>query len=314
MINRKKISLIGAGNIGATAALLIAEKGLGDVLLFDVSPDVPQGKALDLLQCSSINKFDVKITGTNDPKDIAGSDAIIVTAGIARKPGMSRDDLLSTNVDIVKEVALNIKKYAPEAFVIVVTNPLDSMVWTMKKFSELPSNMVVGMAGVLDSARFSCFIAEEFGVSVDNVSSFVLGGHGDTMVPLIRYSTVFGIPLSDFIDMGLITQEKIEAMVERTRKGGEEIVKLLKTGSAYYAPASSAVHMLESYLEDRKRITLCAAYLNGEYGLKDMFIGVPAIIGKNGVEKVLELNLSQEEKYMFNKSADAVKSLMSQIK
>ncbi len=313
-VGRKKISLIGAGNIGGTLAHMIALKELGDIVLLDVSEGVPQGKALDIAQSSTIDKFDVNIIGTNDYQDITGSDAIIITAGVARKPGMSRDDLLSINTRVMKEVGLNIKKYAPGAFIIVITNPLDAMVWVMHQVTGAPSNMIVGMAGVLDSARLSYFLAKELDVSIKDVSAFVLGGHGDTMLPLMDYSTVSGIPLTNLIDMGLITKQKIDEIFERTRRGGEEIVKLLKSGSAYYAPASSAICMLESYLKDQKRILPCAAYLSGEYGIKDLFIGVPAVIGRDGIEKVIEVKLSEQEKAQFNQSVGAVKDLVASIK
>ncbi|GHM57956.1 MAG: malate dehydrogenase [Candidatus Mesenet longicola] len=313
-VKRKKISLIGAGNIGGTLAHMIALAELGDVVLLDINEGIPQGKALDLAQSSAIDKFDVSIIGSNNYEDIKDSDAIIITAGIARKPGMSRDDLLSINTNIMKEVGKNIKKYSPNAFIIVITNPLDSMVWVMKQVTDVPSNMIVGMAGVLDSARLSYFLAQEMGVSVKDISAFVLGGHGDTMLPLVHYSTVCGIPLTDLIDMKMITKEKIDEIFERTRNGGKEIVELLKSGSAYYAPASSAVCMLKSYLKDQKRILPCAAYLNGEYGVHDLFIGVPAIIGKNGIEKIIEVKLSDEEKMEFTKSVEAVEELVTQTK
>ncbi|WP_339047407.1 malate dehydrogenase [Candidatus Mesenet endosymbiont of Phosphuga atrata] len=313
-VKRKKISLIGAGNIGGTLAHMIALAELGDVILLDVNEGIPQGKALDLAQSSAIDKFDISIIGSNNYEDIKDSDAIIITAGIARKPGMSRDDLLSINTSVMKEVGGNIKKYSPDAFIIVITNPLDAMVWVMKQATNVPSNMIVGMAGVLDSARLSYFLAQEMGVSVKDISAFVLGGHGDTMLPLTHYSTVCGIPLTDLIDMKMITKEKINEIFKRTRNGGKEIVELLKSGSAYYAPASSAVCMLKSYLKDQKRILPCAAYLNGEYGVYNLFIGVPAIIGKNGIEKVIEVKLSDEEKMQFTKSVEAVEELVAQTK
>lgn len=311
---RKKISLIGAGNIGGTLAHMIALAELGDVVLLDINEGVPQGKALDIAQSSAIDKFDVSIIGSNDYEDIKDSDAIIITAGVARKPGMSRNDLLSINTNVMKKVGENIKKYSPNAFIIVITNPLDAMVWVMKEVTSVPKNMIVGMAGVLDSARLSYFLAQELDVSIKDISAFVLGGHGDTMLPLARYSAVCGIPLTDLIDMGMITKQKIDEIFERTRNGGKEIVELLKSGSAYYAPASSAICMLKSYLKDQKRILPCAAYLNGEYGVHDLFIGVPAIIGKNGIEKVIEAKLSYEEKIQFSKSVEAVKELVAQIK
>ena len=309
---RKKIALVGGGNIGGTLAHLIALKELGDVLLFDIMKGVPQGKALDILQSNSVEGSSVKLSGTNDYKDLKDSDVIIVTAGIPRKPGMSRDDLVSVNADVIKSVAKAIKENAPNAFVIVVTNPLDAMVWVMREVTGFSSNKVIGMAGVLDSARFSSFLAEEFNVAVKDVNSFVLGGHGDTMVPLIRYSTVAGIPVPDLIKMGWSTKERIDAIVQRTRDGGAEMVGL--SGSAFYAPAASAVAMLESYLKDQRRILPCAVNLNGEYGVKNVYVGAPAIIGANGVEKIVEIELNAEEKAAFNKSVDAVKTLTSNIK
>lgn len=309
-VQRKKISLIGAGNIGGTLAHMIALKELGDVVLLDISESIPQGKALDIAESSPVDGFDVSLTGTNTYEDIKDSDAIIITAGIARKPGMSRDDLLKTNAAVMKDVGENIKKYSPNAFVIVVTNPLDAMVSVVHKYSGVPTNMIVGMAGVLDSARFRYFLASELNVSVENVSAFVLGGHGDTMVPMINCTSIAGIPLDQIINMGLITKEKVKEIVERTRNGGKEIVDLLKSGSAYYSPASSVICMLESYLKDKKRILPCAAYLNGEYKIKDLFIGVPVIVGKNGIEKILEVKMDDNEQNMFNKSVDAVKELV----
>ncbi|MCC2646741.1 MAG: mdh 2 [Rickettsiaceae bacterium] len=314
MTKRNKIALIGSGNIGGTMAHVIGLKELGDVVLFDIAEGVPQGKALDIAQSSSVDGFDCQYKGTNDYKDIEGSDVVIVTAGVPRKPGMSRDDLLSINTGVIKSVAEGIKKYAPNAFVIVVTNPLDAMVAVMQKVSGLPTNKVVGMAGVLDSARFSYFLSQEFNVSIEDVTSFVLGGHGDTMVPLVRYSTIGGIPVPDLVKMGWSTQEKIDKIVQRTRDGGAEIVALLKTGSAFYAPAVSAVAMAESYLKDKKRMLPCAAYLNGEYGMKDIFVGVPVIIGANGVEKIVEIELNASEKAEFEKSVDSVRKLMQDVK
>ncbi|MDB5737900.1 MAG: malate dehydrogenase [Sphingomonas bacterium] len=311
---RKKIALIGAGNIGGTLAHLAAAKELGDVVLFDVVEGVPQGKALDLSQCGPVEGFDTKITGTNDYADIAGADVIIVTAGIARKPGMSRDDLLGINLKVMKAVGEGIKNNAPDAFVICITNPLDAMVWALREFSGLPHHMVVGMAGVLDSARFSTFLAQEFGVSVKDVTSFVLGGHGDTMVPVIEYSTVSGIPIPDLIAMGLSTQERIDAIVKRTRGGGGEIVGLLKTGSAFYAPATSGIAMAEAYLSDKKRVLPCAAYVSGEYGVNDLYIGVPVMIGAGGVEKIVEIKLDDEAKANLTVSVDAVKELLEACK
>lgn len=307
---RKKIALIGAGNIGGTLAHLAALKGLGDIVLFDVVEGVPQGKALDLSQCGPVEGFDANIKGSNDYADIAGADVIIVTAGVARKPGMSRDDLLGINLKVMKAVGEGIRDNAPDAFVICITNPLDAMVWALREFSGLPANKVVGMAGVLDSARFSHFLAEEFGVSVKDVNTFVLGGHGDTMVPVLEYSTVSGIPVSDLIEMGFSTKEKVEEIVKRTRGGGGEIVALLKTGSAYYAPATSGIAMAEAYLYDQKRILPAAAHLSGEYGIDNLYVGVPVVIGANGVEKVVEVKLSDEAKANLQVSVDAVKELL----
>ena len=311
---RKKIALIGAGNIGGTLAHLAALKGLGDIVLFDVVEGVPQGKALDLSQCGPVEGFDAKITGTNDYADIAGADVIIVTAGVARKPGMSRDDLLGINLKVMKAVGEGIAANAPDAFVICITNPLDAMVWALREFSGLPHNKVVGMAGVLDSARFSHFLAEEFQVSVKDVTSFVLGGHGDTMVPVIEYSTIAGIPIPDLIKMGWSTQERIDAIVQRTRSGGGEIVGLLKTGSAFYAPATSGIAMAESYLKDKKRLMPCAAHLTGQYGVDDLYVGVPIIIGAGGCERVVEIALKDEAKANFQASVDAVKELVTACK
>ncbi len=307
---RKKIALIGAGNIGGTLAHLAALKGLGDIVLFDVVEGVPQGKALDLSQCGPVEGFDANIKGSNDYADIAGADVIIVTAGVARKPGMSRDDLLGINLKVMKAVGEGIKNNAPDAFVICITNPLDAMVWALREFSGLPANKVVGMAGVLDSARFSHFLAEEFGVSVKDVNTFVLGGHGDTMVPVLEYSTVSGIPVSDLIEMGFSTQEKVDEIIKRTRGGGGEIVALLKTGSAYYAPATSGIAMAEAYLYDQKRILPAAAHLSGEYGIDNLYVGVPVVIGAGGVEKVVEVKLSDEAKANLQVSVDAVKELL----
>ncbi|MGF7149050.1 malate dehydrogenase [Sphingomonas zeicaulis] len=307
---RKKIALIGAGNIGGTLAHLAASKELGDVVLFDVVEGVPQGKALDLSQCAPVEGFDVALKGTNDYADIAGADVIIVTAGVARKPGMSRDDLLGINLKVMKAVGEGIKANAPDAFVICITNPLDAMVWALREFSGLPHNKVVGMAGVLDSARFRSFLAEEFKVSVQDVTAFVLGGHGDTMVPVVEYSTVAGIPIPDLIKMGWSTQERIDEIVKRTRGGGGEIVALLKTGSAFYAPATAGIEMAEAYLKDKKRVLPCAAYLSGEYGVNDLYVGVPVIIGAGGVEKVIEIELNEEAKANLNVSVDAVKELL----
>ncbi|WP_218938845.1 malate dehydrogenase [Wolbachia endosymbiont of Dipetalonema caudispina] len=313
MMRRKKISLIGAGNIGGVLAHMIALKELGDIVLFDISDGIPQGKALDIVESSPIDRFNVSIIGTNRYEDIKNSDVIIITAGIARKPGMSRDDLLQINAEVMKESGQNIKKYSPNAFVIVVTNPLDVMVSVVHKFSGFSTNMIVGMAGVLDSARFCYFLAEELNISIENISTFVLGGHGDTMVPLINYTSVAGIPLTQIISMNLITQKKVDEIIKRTRNGGKEIVDLLKSGSAYYSPASSVVYMLESYLKDKRRILSCSAYLNGEYGIEDLFIGVPVIIGKSGVEKILEVQINDSELEMFKKSVDAVRKLVKSL-
>ncbi|KTT72657.1 malate dehydrogenase [Sphingomonas endophytica] len=307
---RKKIALIGAGNIGGTLAHLAALKGLGDIVLFDVVEGVPQGKALDLSQCGPVEGFDASIKGSNDYADIAGADVIIVTAGVARKPGMSRDDLLGINLKVMKAVGEGIRDNAPDAFVICITNPLDAMVWALREFSGLPHNKVVGMAGVLDSARFSHFLAEEFGVSVKDVNTFVLGGHGDTMVPVLEYSTVSGIPVADLIEMGFSTKEKVDEIIKRTRGGGGEIVALLKTGSAYYAPATSGIAMAEAYLYDQKRILPAAAHLSGQYGVDDLYVGVPVVIGAGGVEKVVEVKLSDEAKANLQVSVDAVKELL----
>src|SRR5215210_315589 len=306
---RNKIALIGAGQIGGTLALLAGLKELGDVVLFDVVEGIPQGKALDIVQGSSIEGYDASITGANDYGAIKGADVVIVTAGVPRKPGMSRDDLIGINTKVVGEVGAAIKANAPDAFVITITNPLDAMVWVMKEATGFPANRVVGMAGVLDSARFRYFLAEEFNVSVEDVTAFVLGGHGDTMVPLIRYSTVAGIPLPDLVKMGWTTKEKLDAIVQRTRDGGAEIVNFLKTGSAFYAPASAAIAMAESYLRDKKRVLPCAALLNGEYGIKGLYVGVPVVIGAKGVERIVELDLSGAERGEFEKSAAAVKGL-----
>lgn len=311
---RKKIALIGAGNIGGTLAHLAAIKELGDIVLFDVVEGVPQGKALDLSQCGPVEGFDAKIIGTNDYADIKDADVIIVTAGVARKPGMSRDDLLGINLKVMKSVGEGIKNNAPNAFVICITNPLDAMVWALREFSGLPHNKVVGMAGVLDSARFSHFLAEEFKVSVRDVNSFVLGGHGDTMVPVVEYSTVAGIPVPDLIKQGRSTKERIDAIVQRTRSGGGEIVALLKTGSAYYAPATSGIAMAEAYLRDQKRLLPCAAHLTGQYGVDDLYVGVPVIIGAGGVEQVVEIELDAEAKANLQVSVDAVKELLDACK
>ncbi|MCB5408688.1 malate dehydrogenase [Pseudogemmobacter faecipullorum] len=311
---RPKIALIGAGQIGGTLAHIAAQKELGDVILFDIAEGVPQGKALDLAQCGPVEGFDVALKGANSYEDIAGADVCIVTAGVPRKPGMSRDDLLGINLKVMKSVGEGIAKYAPNAFVICITNPLDAMVWALREFSGLPHEKVVGMAGVLDSARFRHFLSLEFGVSMRDVSAFVLGGHGDTMVPLTRYSTVGGINLPDLVAMGWTTQEKLDAIVQRTRDGGAEIVGLLKTGSAFYAPAASAIEMAEAYLKDQKRVLPAAAYVKGAYGLDGMYVGVPTVIGAGGIERVVEIKLNDEEKAMLDKSIDAVKGLVAACK
>ena len=311
---RNKIALIGSGMIGGTLAHLAGLKELGDVVMFDIAEGMPQGKALDLAESSPIDGFDARLSGANSYEAIRDADVCIVTAGIARKPGMSRDDLLGTNLKVMEQVGAGIKKYAPGAFVICITNPLDAMVWALQKFSGLPKNMVVGMAGVLDSARFRYFLAEEFNVSVEDVTAFVLGGHGDSMVPLVRYSTVAGIPLPDLIKMGWTSKAKIDAIVDRTRKGGGEIVALLKTGSAYYAPAASAIAMAESYLKDKKRVLPCAASLKGEYGIKDLYVGVPTVIGANGVERIIEIGMNRAEKKMFDSSVATVVELCDACK
>jgi len=311
---RKKIALIGSGQIGGTLALLAAQKELGDVVLFDVVDGVPQGKALDIAQSAPAQGFDSTLKGTSEYKDIEGADVVIVTAGVPRKPGMSRDDLLEINLKVMEQVGAGIAKYARNALVICITNPLDAMVWALQKFSGLPANKVIGMAGVLDSSRFVHFIAEELGVSVEDVSAFVLGGHGDTMVPLPRYSTVAGIPLTDVVKMGWLSKDKLDQIIQRTRDGGAEIVGLLKTGSAFYAPAASAIAMAESYLKDKKRILPAAAHLNGEYGVKDAYVGVPVLIGANGAEKVVEIALNSAEQKAFDKSVGAVEGLIEACK
>jgi malate dehydrogenase len=307
---RKKIALIGAGMIGGTLAHLIGLKELGDVVVFDIVEGMPQGKSLDIAQSAPVEGFDVQLRGANDYVDIQGADVVIVTAGVPRKPGMSRDDLLEINLKVMETVGAGIKKYAPDAFVICITNPLDAMVWALHRITGLPRNKVIGMAGVLDSARFRHFLAHEFDVSVEDVSAFVLGGHGDTMVPLTRYTTVAGIPLPDLVKMRWLTQERLDEIVQRTRDGGAEIVGLLKTGSAFYAPAASAIAMAESYLKDKKRVLPCAAYLNGEYGVKGLYIGVPVVIGAKGVERVVEIELNSGEKAEFSRSVGAVQSLV----
>ncbi|MFV0292462.1 MAG: malate dehydrogenase [Paracoccus sp. (in: a-proteobacteria)] len=311
---RPKIALIGAGQIGGTLAHLAAMKELGDVVLFDIAEGTPHGKALDIAESGPSEGFDARLKGTTDYADIAGADVCIVTAGVPRKPGMSRDDLLGINLKVMKSVGEGIKAHAPNAFVICITNPLDAMVWALQKFSGLPAEKVCGMAGVLDSARFRHFLSLEFGVSMRDVTAFVLGGHGDTMVPLARYSTVAGIPLPDLVKMGWTTQEKLDEIVQRTRDGGAEIVGLLKTGSAFYAPATSAIEMAESYLKDQKRVLPCAAHVDDAYSLKGLYVGVPTIIGAAGIEKVIDIKLNKDEQTMFDKSVDAVKGLVEACK
>jgi malate dehydrogenase len=307
---RKKIALIGAGNIGGTLAHLIGLKELGDVVMFDVFPGVAAGKALDIMQSGPVDGFDSEMSGTGDYSAIAGSDVVIITAGFPRMPGMSRDDLVSKNAGVIAQVAEGVKTHCPNAFVIVITNPLDAMVWVFREKSGLPANKVVGMAGVLDSARFRLFLAQEFNVSVEDVTAFVLGGHGDTMVPLTRYSTVAGIPVPDLVKMGWTTQEKVDAICNRTANGGGEIVKLLEKGSAFYAPAASAIAMAESYIKDKKRVLPCAAWLTGQYGIKDLYVGVPVVIGAGGVERIVEIELNAAEKAAFDKSCGAVRELI----
>ena len=311
---RKKIALVGAGNIGGTLAHLVSLRELGDVVLFDIVEGIPQGKALDIAQSTPVEGVGAGFVGTNDYKDLAGSDVVIVTAGVPRKPGMSRDDLIEINIKVMKAVGEGIKTHCPDAFVICVTNPLDVMVWALREFTGQPHNMVCGMAGVLDSARFRYFLSEEFKVGVEDVTAFVLGGHGDTMVPLVRYSAVAGIPLPDLVKMGWTTQEKLDKIVQRTRDGGAEIVGLLKTGSAFYAPAVSAIEMAEAYLKDKKRVLPCAAWCNGEYGLHGLYVGVPTIIGAGGVEKVIQIDLNAEEKAMLDHSVNAVRGLIEVTK
>src|ERR1700742_249 len=311
---RKKIALIGGGQIGGTLAHMVAMKELGDVVIFDIAEGLPQGKALDLSQSGPVEGFNAKLKGTNDYADIKGADVVIVTAGVPRKPGMSRDDLIGINLQVMAAVGEGIKKNCPGAFVICITNPLDAMVWALRHLSGLPHHMVVGMAGVLDSARFRHFLAEEMNVSVEDVSAFVLGGHGDTMVPMPRFSTVAGIPLPELVKMGWISQARLDAITQRTRDGGAEIVGLLKTGSAFYAPAASAIQMAESYLKDKKRVLPCAAYVDGPYGIKDLYVGVPAVIGEKGIERIVELELTADERAALNKSADSVKGLIDACK
>ena len=310
---RNKLALIGGGNIGGTLAHLAGLKELGDIVVFDIVEGLPQGKALDLAQSSAIEGYDARLSGANDYAAIEGADVVIVTAGVARKPGMSRDDLLAINTKVMQAVGDGIKNHCPGAFVICITNPLDAMVWALQKITGLAPNMVVGMAGVLDAARFRYFLAEEFGVSVEDVTAFVLGGHGDTMVPLARYSTVAGIPLPDLVAMGWTTQQKLDSIIQRTRDGGAEIIGLLKTGSAYYAPATAAITMAEAYLKDKKRVLPCAAHLTGQYGVDDLYVGVPVVIGAGGVERIVEIALDAEEQAMFDASVAAVRGLCEAI-
>ena len=311
---RPKIALIGAGQIGGTLAHLAAQKELGDVVLFDIQEGIPEGKALDIAESGPAGRFDAALAGTQSYEKIAGAQVCIVTAGVPRKPGMSRDDRLGINLKVIKSVAEGIRNYAPDAFVICITNPLDAMVWALQKYSDLPANKVCGMAGVLDSARFRYFLADELNVSVKDVTAFVLGGHGDTMVPSVRYSTVGGIPLPDLVTMGWLTQERLDAIVQRTRDGGAEIVSLLKSGSAFYAPATSAIEMAEAYLKDQKRVLPCAAYCNDNFGLKGMYVGVPTVIGAAGIERIVNINLNREEQKMFDASAAAVRGLVDACK
>jgi malate dehydrogenase len=311
---RAKIALIGSGMIGGTLAHVCAREELGDVVLFDIVEGLPQGKGLDIAEATSVLGTDVSLKGAQDYKDIAGADVCIVTSGVPRKPGMSRDDLLGINLKVMKAVGDGIKAHAPDAFVICITNPLDAMVWALREFSGMPANKVVGMAGVLDSARFGYFLAEKLGVSVEDVRAWTLGGHGDDMVPMVRYSTVGGLPLPALIDQGLMTQDELDGIVKRTRGGGGEIVALLKTGSAFYAPAESAVAMAKSYLKDKKRILPVAAHLSGQYGLKDLYVGVPAVIGAGGVERVIEFPMDDGEKEMFAKSVASVQGLIAACK
>src|SRR5688500_2837273 len=313
-MGRKKIALIGAGQIGGTLAHLIGLKELGDLVLFDIQEGIPDGKALDIAESSPIDGFDIRYAGAQSYEAIKGADVIIVTAGVPRKPGMSRDDLLEINLKVMEQVGAGIRKYASDAFVICITNPLDAMVWALRKFAGLPANMMVGMAGVLDSARFRYFLAQEFNVSVEDVTAFVLGGHGDAMVPLIRYSTVAGIPLPDLVDMGWIDSKRLDTVVQRTRDGGAEIVGLLKTGSAYYAPAAAVAEMVEAILKDKKKILPCAAYLEGEYGINGLYVGVPVKLGAKGIEEVIEIKLTAEEKAALDKSAAAVRELVTVLK
>ena len=310
-MSRSKIALIGAGQIGGTLAHLAMQKELGDIVLFDIAEGVPQGKALDIAQSGPISRSDGALKGTQDYSDIAGADVCIVTAGVPRKPGMSRDDLLGINLKVMKAVGEGIKANAPDAFVICITNPLDAMVWALREYSGLPREKICGMAGVLDSARFRHFLSLEFGVSMRDVTAFVLGGHGDTMVPLVRYSTVAGIPLPDLVKMGWTTQDRLDAIVQRTRDGGAEIVKHLGTGSAFYAPATAGIEMAEAYLKDQKRLLPCAAWVKGAYGLDGLYVGVPTVIGAGGIERVVEIELAKAERAMFDKSVEAVRGLLA---
>jgi len=310
---RNKIALVGAGQIGGTLAHLVGLKELGDAVLFDIAEGVPQGKSLDLVQSGAVEDFDAIMEGANDYAPIKGADVVIVTAGVPRKPGMSRDDLIGINAKVINQVGEGIKTYAPDAFVICITNPLDVMVYHLQRVCGLPPERVVGMAGVLDSARFRTFLAQEMNVSVEDVTALVMGGHGDTMVPVVRYSTVAGIPLPDLVKMGWLTQERLDAIVQRTRDGGAEIIAHLKTGSAFYAPASSAIQMAESYLKDKKRVLPCAAHLTGQYGLDGIYVGVPAVIGAGGVERIVEIDLTKDERAMFDHSVEAVRTLMEAL-
>jgi malate dehydrogenase len=311
---RAKIALIGAGMIGGTLAHIAAREELGDVVLFDIAEGIPQGKALDIAEATAVFGKDVALKGANDYAAIAGADVCIVTAGVPRKPGMSRDDLLGINLKVMKAVGEGIKQHAPNAFVICITNPLDAMVWALQQFSGLPKTKVIGMAGVLDSARFAYFLSEKTGISVEDIHAWTLGGHGDDIVPMVRHSTIGGLPLPECVKQGMFSQDELDAIVKRTRGGGGEIVALLKTGSAYYAPAESAIAMAISYLKDKKRVLPCAAHLNGEYGLKDLYVGVPVVIGKDGVEKIIEFSTNDEEKAMFAKSVESVRGLMEACK
>ena len=311
---RSKIALVGAGNIGGTLAHLAGLKELGDIVLFDIVEGIPDGKALDIVQSSPVDGFDAKMSGASSYEAIAGADVVIVTAGVPRKPGMSRDDLIGTNTAVMKAVGEGLKKNCPDAFIICITNPLDAMVWALREACGFPPHRVVGMAGILDSARFRLFLAEEFDVSVEDVTAFVLGGHGDTMVPLVRYSAVAGIPLPDLVKMGWTTNQRLEEIVQRTRDGGGEIVALLKAGSAFYAPAASAIQMAEAYLRDKKRVLPCCAYLDGQYGVNGLYVGVPVVIGAGGVERIIEIEMDDDEKRQFEGSVAAVRGLVDIVK